>query len=162
MQICTRRRKQESQDKRSGATLVEMAVVLPVFFTLVFGFVEFGHVFMTVHVLNGAAKQAARSGVGDNSTTAKVKAKANTILSSLLGSTSDFTVEVLDGAVFDDPSVDAAAVDYSALPEADLSTAEPRQLFIVRVSVPYDDIAILGPKWLKNLNLRGQSVMRHE
>lgn len=162
MQICRRRRKAESPDSRSGATLVEMAVVLPVFFTLVFGFIEFGHVFMTIHVLNGAAKQAARSGVGDNSTTAKVEAKANSILSSLLGSTTDFTVEVLDGSIFDDPDVDASAINYSSLPEIDLSQAEPRQLFIVRVSVPYNEIAILGPEWLKDVNLRGLSVMRHE
>lgn len=156
-----RRKNRSGSSKRSGATLVELAIVLPVFFMMVFAFIEFGHVFMTVHVLNGAAKKASRVGVGDNSTTQAVKDEANKILGSLL-STSNFTIKVLDGSVFDDPNVDASSVNYSSLPEIDLSQAESRQLFIVRVSVPYDNIAILGPRWVKDVTLYGQSVMRHE
>lgn len=157
-----KRLRTQNKDERSGATLVETAVVLPVFFTLVFGFFEFGHVFMTIHVLNGAAKQAARVGVGDNSTTEKVKTKATATLQGLLGNNTSFTVEVLDGSKFDEPNIDPSTIDYSTLPEADLSTATTRQLFIVRVSVPYDEVGIMGPTWLTGLNLYGQSVMRHE
>lgn len=152
------------RDRRSGATLVELAVVLPVFFLFIFAFIEFGHVFMTIHVLNGAAKQAARLGIGDNSTTPKVKTKANEILASFLDP-SNFTVKVLDGSDFDDPNVDPKTVNYSNLNEIDLSTAEPRQLFIVRIEVPYDNISIwgsTGPKWLTSLNLYGMSVLRKE
>jgi hypothetical protein len=154
-----------TRERRSGATLVELAIVLPVFFLLVFAFIEFGHVFMTIHVLNGAAKTAARSGVGDNSTTADVKARANEILGGLLNPTSKFKVEVLDGSTFDDPNVDPNNIDYDSLGEIDLSTAEPRQIFIVRVSVPYDNISIwgpAGPKWVRGLNISGMSVLRHE
>ncbi len=147
--------------ERRGATLVELAIVLPVFFMLVFAFIEFGHVFMTIHVLNSAAKQAARLGIGDNSTTAAVKQKASAILSSSLDP-SLVTVEVLDGSVFDDPNVDPKNVNYSQLSEIDLSQAEPRQLFIVRCTLPYNSIAILGPRWVKDLTIYGQSVMRHE
>jgi Flp pilus assembly protein TadG len=34
---------------RDGTTIAETAVVLPVFFIVVFGIFEFGHVFMTIH-----------------------------------------------------------------------------------------------------------------
>lgn len=131
------------------------------FLLLIFAFIEFGHVFMTVHVLNGAAKQAGRSGVGDNSTTAKVVTKANQILSKI-SALSNLTVEVLDGSVFDNPNVDPSQVDYSSLPSIELAEAESRQLFIVRCSLPYNSIAILGPKWVKDLTVYGQSVVRHE
>lgn len=157
-----RKRNANSQEERAGATLVEMAVVLPVFFMLVFAFIEFGHVFMTIHVLNGAAKQAARAGIGDNSTTQKVKDKANEIVSAMLGPGHTVQIEVLDASAFDDPNVNPSNIDYSDLDEVDLSDMEPRQLFLVRCSLPYDDIAILGPKWVKNLNIIGQSVVRHE
>lgn len=165
--ICkTRRRAMDAQtrakDKRSGATLVEMAVVLPVFFLFVFAFIEFGHVYMTIHVLNGAAKQASRLGIGDNTTTQKVKDKAEEVLAGLISPNNDVTVEVLDGSVFDEANADATTIDYDSLPEIDLSQAESGQLFIVRLTVPYDDIAILGPKWVKDLTITGLSVMRHE
>ncbi len=156
------RKNNPSPDARSGATLVEMAFVLPWFFVFVLAFIEFGHVFLTVHVLNGAAKQASRAGIADNSETQDVKDKADEILTSLLTPTSVFKVEVLDGSIFDDPNVDASSINYDALPEADLSHAESGQLFIVRCTVPYDDIAILGPKWLTGVTLSGLSVMRHE
>lgn len=150
---------------RSGSTLVETAIVLPVFFLLIFGFIEFGHVFMTIHVLNGAAKKAARVGVGDNSTTQKVKDEANRILGGLLNPTTNFTVQVLDGSTFDSPNFQPGSVKYDGLPAADLGTYESRQIFIVRLSVPYDNISIwgsAGPKWVRNLNVTGMSVMRHE
>lgn len=165
--ICTMRRRaakarKKATNERSGATLVEMAVVLPVFFLFVFAFIEFGHVYLTIHVLNGAAKQASRIGIGDNSTTQSVKNKAEEVLAGLVSPTTHVTVQVLDGSVFDDPAVDPETVDYDQLPEIDLSEAESGQLFIVRLTVPYDNIAILGPKWINNLTITGLSVMRHE
>lgn len=164
MRIIRRNNPATSHD-RSGSTLVETAIVLPVFFLLIFAFIEFGHVFMTIHVLNGAAKQAARTGIGDNSTTEKVRTKATTVLSGLLNPTTQFDVKVKDGSTFDAPNFQPGNVDYDGLPDADLANYESRQLFIVRVSVPYDNVSIwgaAGPKWLRNLQLTGMSVMRHE
>ena len=69
---------------------------------------------------------------------------------------------IKNGDAFDVTGVNAAAISYGSLPNIELSTAERRQLFIVRVSVPYSDVAILGPKWLGGLTVYGQSVMRKE
>jgi Flp pilus assembly protein TadG len=77
----SRTRKQHTRD---GATAMETAVVLPVFFLLLFGFVEFGHVFMTIHTLKSAARRAARLGISETATTASVTALANQITSSAI------------------------------------------------------------------------------
>jgi hypothetical protein len=50
----------------------------------------------------------------------------------------------------------------TTLPNIELSTAPARRLFVVRITVPYNSVAILAPKWVKNMTLSGQAVMRHE
>ena len=49
-----------------------------------------------------------------------------------------------------------------ALPPIELSEAEPRQMFVVRASVPYNSISLLPMPFLKNCTLRAQAFMRHE
>ena len=58
-----RRHNTHNQPKRRGTTLVEMAVVLPVFFLFIFALMEFSHAYMVVSMLNAACKRAARYGV---------------------------------------------------------------------------------------------------
>ena len=146
---------------RSGATVVEMGVVLPAFLLMIFAFVEFGHAYMVIHVLNSAAKKAARYGIGDNATTAQVRAKAEEIVSGLLPA-HNFTINIKDGSAYDDPGVDASGIDFASLPNATLEDADSRTLFIVRVEVPYNNIAILGPTWASDLQLYGPSVLRKD
>lgn len=146
---------------RDGAVAMETAVVLPVFFLLLFGFIEFGHVFMTIHTLNSAARRAARQGISETATTASVTTLAREITSAAIPGSSA-TILVKNGSAFDTTGVNAATINYSALPNIELATAERRQLFIVRISVSYSDVAILGPKWLGGLTVYGQSVMRKE
>ena len=146
---------------REGATLAETAVVLPVFFVLLFGFIEFGHVFMVIHGLNSAARRAARLGVSETATTADVTAMARTVAGAAIHQDSA-TIMVKNGDAFEVTGMDASTINYSALPNIELSTAERRQLFIVRVTVPYNDIALLGPRWLGGLTVYGQCVMRKE
>ena len=148
-------------DHRRGATTVEFAVVLPVFLTMVWGMIEFGHAFMTMHVLNAAANSAARVGMTEYASTGDVVQRAEQILESAID-VGNVTIDVKDASVFDQPGMDPASVNYDALPDINLLDAEPRQLFVVCISVPYDEVGIMGPKWLTGLNLVGQSVMRHE
>ena len=116
---------------------------------------------MTIHTLNSAARRAARLGVSETATTASVTALANQIVSSAIPNTST-TILVKNGDAFDVTGVNASTINYSTLPNIELSTAARRQLFIVRVSVPYSNVAILGPKWLSGLTVYGQCVMRKE
>jgi hypothetical protein len=146
---------------RRGVAITETAVVLPLFFLMLFGLIEFGHVFMVIHSLNAAATRAARAGISESSTTSDVETLAEQIVASAM-SVNEVSVVVKDASVFDDPSCDPESVNCSTLPDLELSDAAERQLFLVRVSVNYADVSILGPKWLGNLQLYGQSVMRRE
>ena len=146
---------------RSGAAVVEMAVVIPVFFLFMFAFIEFGHAFMTIHIMNAAANKAARLGVGDNVTTAQVRNLAEEIVDSSFDIDPSLIL-VKDGSIFDQEGVDPSTIEYSGLPNIEVSEAETRQLFIVRIEVPYSDIAIFAPKWLSGITIRGMSVQRHE
>ena len=146
---------------RNGSTITETAVVLPIFFLILFGFIEFGHVFMTIHTLNSAARRAARLGISETATTVSVTALANQVVSSAIPGSSA-TILVKNGEAFDVTGVNASTINYSTLPDIELSAASRRQLFIVRVSVPYSSVAILGPRWLGDLTVYGQCVMRKE
>jgi hypothetical protein len=151
--LCTRRRR--------GATVVEMAVVLPVFGIFMAGLMEVGHAYMVMQVLNSAAKQSARLGAVEGKTTADAVAKAESIFSAAFDPV-QATILVKDGSCFDEPGFDASSVSYTSLPAIELADAEPQQLFIVRLEVNYDDVSLLPPFWIKNVTLTGQSVMRHE
>jgi hypothetical protein len=146
---------------RRGTTAVEVAVVLPVFFVFVWGLIEFAHAYMVVNLLNAAAKRAAREGVVDDVTTSQIVARVNEIVGSAID-TQHLTVHIKDASVFDQASVDADGIDYAALPNVELDDLEPRQLFVVYLEVPYNDVAIMPPRWVTSVTLKGQSVQRHE
>jgi Flp pilus assembly protein TadG len=153
--------KKSTSSNRRGTVIAETAVALPVFFLMLFAFIEFGHVFMTIHNLNAAARRAARLGVSDGATTADVEANAQEIVSKAIN-VNNATIIVKDASIFDTANVDASAINYSQLSDIELSEADRRQLFLVRVSVNYADIGIMGPRWLGDLQIYGQAVMRRE
>jgi len=155
-----RLRGRRRDENRRGATIVETAVVAPVFAIFLAAIMEFGHAFLVVGTLNAAAKQAARHGAVDGITTADVVAKANGILGAAL-ETSDATVLVKDASIFDAESL-PETIEYDELPNIEVSTAGRRQLYVVRIEVDYNDVAIMPPFWAKDVHLVGQSVMRHE
>lgn len=154
-------RRTQDRKGRDGSTTTETAVVLPVFFLMLFAFIEFGHVFMTIHTLNSAARRAARVGASETSKTADVSALAYQIVNAAIPGSSA-TILVKNGDAFDVTGMDASKINYATLPDIELKTAARRQLFIVRVSVPYSKVAIMGPKWLGDVTVYGQSVMRKE
>ncbi|MFN0199651.1 MAG: TadE/TadG family type IV pilus assembly protein [Planctomycetaceae bacterium] len=147
--------------RRSGAALVEMACVLPVFVMFLFTLFEFAHFFMVQNLLKAATTEAARQGTVDGASTAQVQQRVNEIIGAALD-TSHVTVLVKDASVFDDPEVDATGIDYAGLSNIDLAAAESRQLFLIRAEVDYHNVALFPPMWVANLRVTGQSVMRHE
>lgn len=154
-------RRERNTTERSGTTLVEMALVLPVFFLFVMAIIEFGHAYLVIGTMTAAVKKAARMGAADGVTTQQVIDEVERILGSSIDM-SNATILVKNGSVFDEPGVDASAVSYSSLGDLELTDAEDAQLFIVRVEVPYDDVALLPPFWAGGLQLHSESVMRHE
>lgn len=150
-------------DRRSGLQLVEFAVCFPVFLIFLFGFIEFGHIFMVIHSLNASATMAARSGISEDASTADVVARAEQIIGASVDVTlPDLVVMVKDGSVFDDPNVNPKTIDVASLPDVEVRDLDPRDLFLVRIEVPYDKVGILGPRWMRGKMLDGQSIMRKE
>ncbi|WP_437204699.1 TadE/TadG family type IV pilus assembly protein [Planctomicrobium sp. SH664] len=146
---------------RRGVVLVENALVISAFGIFLAGILEIGHTYMVISTLNTAAKRAARYGACEQITTQQVKEHANSFLSKSFKS-SKATIQVKDAGVFDTSNVTPGSIDYAALPNLELSNAKARQLYIVRITVPYKDVALIPPFWVKNLTLKGQAVMRHE
>lgn len=156
------RRTRRAPSNRRGTTLVELAVVLPVFFTFVFGIIEFGRLQLVSNMLTTACRNGARLGSAENATTAMAKARVQEIMSATLD-TNDLTVLVKDAGVFDTagPYPDSAAA-YASLADVELGDLEPRQFFLVRATVAYNDIALIPFSILDGVQLSGQALMRHE
>jgi len=64
-----------------GQSLVEFALVLPVFLLLLIGVAEFGRAWMTRNILTGASREAARIAAVQGNT-ASALSRANDVLSS--------------------------------------------------------------------------------
>src|SRR5262245_66569446 len=67
--------------RRPGTTLVEFAVVAPVFFLMSLGIIEFGRAMMVQALLTNAAAKGARAGCFDNATSSNVTSAGNAYLS---------------------------------------------------------------------------------
>lgn len=146
---------------RCGAVLVETALVSSVFAILMAGIIEFGHAYLVVGSISAAARGAARHGAVEGVTTTQVVAEANRLLGASFNAASA-TVRVKNAGVFDTSAVDPKTINYEALPDVEVSGLKMGELFLVRVEVPYDAVAILPPFWAKGITLRSQSVVRHE
>ncbi|MCC6491940.1 MAG: pilus assembly protein [Pirellulales bacterium] len=148
--------------QRRGTAIVETAVVMPVYVLLLLGIIEFGHAQMVTNLLQSGCRTAARLGSTQGPTTADAIAQ----VSQTLGAAVDpakVNVFVQDASSLDSggvwPTTDA---QVQALPPIELSEAEPRQMFVVRASVPYNSISLLPMPFLKNCTLKAQAFMRHE
>jgi hypothetical protein len=146
---------------RAGTTIVEMAIVLPVFFLFIFAIIEFGHAYLVIGTMTAAVKKAARMGAADGVTTQDVIDEVEEILGSSIDLT-NATIMVKDASVFDTSGVDPESISYSGLSDIELDDAVATQLYVVRIEVPYDDVALLPPFWAGGMTLHGESVMRHE
>ncbi len=146
---------------RRGVTIVETAMIMPVFVLFLASMMEFGHFFLVKHMTNAAARKAANYGCAEGVTNAQVESKAKETIGAAYDS-SKATVIVRDASVFDTPSVNPTTLNYDSLPAITLSSAETSQFFLVQIKVPYNNVALLPPFWLKNVTVTGRSVMRHE
>lgn len=147
--------------RRDGATSVEVALTLPIFGILLAGIMEFCHFFMVVHTLNGAARKGAHYGSYQGVTNTQVTTQVQTIVSGAFAS-SKATVQICDGAVFDTSNFNASTTNYNTLSTVDLTQCKTGANFVVQVSVPYNNVALLPPWWIQGATVTGRAVMRHE
>ena len=138
---CQRRAHHSRNDARRGIAAVEFALVLPVFFLMVFGMIEYGRMVMVQQSLTNSSREGARLAVVDGSTVDSVKDVVENYLSSA-----------------------AVAVDRNnILVSPDPATTAFGDPITVSIAVPYSDVSWLPtPAFLGNTTITATSVMRRE
>jgi len=61
------------QHKRRGAAVVEMALILPIFFAVVLGIIEFGRAMMVGQMVTNAAREGSRMAILNGTTNAQIE-----------------------------------------------------------------------------------------
>jgi Flp pilus assembly protein TadG len=147
---------------RRGTTVVETAFVLPVFLIFVLSLIEFGHALMIKNMLRSATRHGARLGATDgNSSTAVeqlVKQKLGAVMDPELANVSVKNAQVYDGG----GAVPTDGQAIEALPAMEVADAEPRQLFLVRARIAYNEVALVPMPFMNDVVLEGQAFIRHE
>jgi Flp pilus assembly protein TadG len=147
---------------RRGATVIEVAMIAPIFFLFVFGLIEYGRVQMISNMMNASCRSAARLGSTEGVSTADVQARVRQMMASCVAA-QHLTVEVKDASVYDGTgTLPQSETDFSAMPNLEVDDALSRQMFLVRASVAYNDIAMVPMPVLEGVTLRGKVFMRHE
>jgi Flp pilus assembly protein TadG len=139
---------QNQPERRRGAALVEMAVCLPVFLTVMLGMIELGRAIMVGQLVTNAAREGARLAIIDGSTNTQVTDAVKSFLTGAAGvPAGDITVTI---------TVSGSSSGNQ------LSNAKPRDLVTVNVSVPFSKVSYLPAKYMAGKKLTGVSAMRHE
>jgi len=141
-----------SKQQRHGTAVVEAALVLPVFFLAIAGIVEFGWGMMASQLVTNAAREGARRAIIDGNTNTAVEDYiATSLVDSLRIDATDVTVTI---EITPDPS--------NTTTGNNLLDAQPYDLIMVRVAVPYDAVGLIAGRWMGGTNIVAQTTMRHE
>jgi Flp pilus assembly protein TadG len=139
-------------DRRRGTAMVEMALVLPIFFTVVLGIVEFGRAMMVGQMITNAAREGTRMGILDGETNTTVTTWIESFLKDSINvSAADVTVTI---------TVDPATGNPD--PVDQIGNALSKDLVTIKVSVPFDKVSYIPGDYLSGKSLSAQSAMRHE
>jgi len=112
-----------ARKRRSGVAAIEMALLLPLLLTLVFGMIEYGSLFWRAQQVANAARNGARRGIMAGATASNVTTAVDqTMLASGMGTT-NYTV---------------------VLTPANPASLAAGGTFTVKVTVPYVDIKLTG------------------
>ena len=137
-----------SERTRRGAATVEMAVILPVFVTIMLGMIEVGRGLMVGQLMTNAAREGARLAVINGTTNSDVSTQVKTFMQGAANvAQADTTVNITI-------SNTAAAGQLTGATTGDLVT--------VTVTIPFSKVSYLPANYLANVTLSGSSAMRHE
>lgn len=167
-------RRRLRRTNRQGIEILELALLLPFYVMLVLGIIEFGRGFEVAQWLTASAREGARlamlynvvtekdktswanagqSGGGPGGTPTgndKVETDVKNFLEAVGIDPSDVTVDIV---AFDDDNTTIDLDDYQNVANT---------YFRVRVSVDYEDIALMNPVFMGGATLAGEIVVRHE
>ena len=152
-----------SRCARRGAAVLEMAVIAPVLFALIFGIIEFGRVLMVAQMATNGSREGARYAAQSGYTTAEVES---------------YTRQFLQSAGVSAGGVKSVTIQYFVPPEhplymsenggwvttSNLSAVTAGTPVKLTVDIDYDKVTWLPGGFIvgKNTTLRGATVMRKE
>ncbi len=146
------KRRANAFSRRRGAAVVEMALVLPVFFTVVLGIIEFGRAMSVSQMVVQSSREGARLAIVSGSTNSTVESRVKQFVSDTAGVAEDkVSVTITVTAAANNPN-----------PANSVAAANTGDLVNVRVDVPFSDVSLVTGKYLKDNTLRGETSMRHE
>lgn len=112
---------------RVGATSVELALTLPIFFLLLFGFYELSRANLIIHTAEAAVYEGARVGILPGATNAEVEDAVNAVL-------------------------DTIAINGATVSVTPNNLGAPSELVAVSVSINFGDNSALIPKFIGEAN----------
>jgi Flp pilus assembly protein TadG len=134
-----RRKRQLQRQSRRGAAVTEFAIVAPVFFLMVVGFIEFGRALMVQQVLINASRVGARQAITTGATLTEVTTAVQ-----------DYTTALA-----------VPGVDVSVTPDPE--AADPGDAVSVTTTVQFNDVSWMTSPWfLGGATLSANSQMRKE
>jgi Flp pilus assembly protein TadG len=132
-------RRRRWRTARTGAAVTEFAIVAPVFFLMIIGFIEFGRALMVQQVLVNASRVGARQAITTAATTTSVQTAVEEYSESLA----------------------VPGVEVSVAPNP--SSAAPGTTITVTTSVPFSEVSWMASPWfLSSTTLTSSSKMRKE
>ena len=131
---------------RSGASMVEFALILPLLTSVILGILEFGRAMQAVEVAVNAARVTARRAILPQSNdSAELTTRAETAFTNCALPVDGLTVTTkINGS------------------EADISTADRGDEVTVEVAIPFSNVSLITPRFLGSFSVRGSATMRKE
>ncbi|MFI4874426.1 MAG: TadE/TadG family type IV pilus assembly protein [Blastopirellula sp. JB062] len=130
------------RSKRTGAAVVEFAIVAPLFFLLVFGMIEYGRMVMVQQVITNASREGARRAVLDGATTSDVVATVEEFLAQA------------------SVSGDNLVINVNPNPPDSAHNGDPVE---VSIEIPFTDVSWMpSPMYLGGTTMEAKTVMRRE
>jgi len=121
-----------------ATAVVEMAVVLPLLLTILFGIIEFGWLFMVTHTLTSAAREGCRTAVLSGATDAYITAKVDAFMQPSGFKPGDYQLVITHS-----------------------NSADPTEIVIVKV--PYSKVSLVGGFFgFADFDIQGYAAMRKE
>ena len=131
---------------------METAIVLPIFFLVVLGIIEFGRAFMVMQLVNTGAREGARLAISDGTTNEEVK----TMIRNLVSNTASIPANKVD------VDIEIAPYPGNADPNDLIENAHKRDQITIDVSVAVADVSFVTPSAITSSHIRGTTTMRHE
>lgn len=137
-----------SSRSRRGAAAAETAMVLPVFFLLILGMIEFSRALSVSQLMTASTRSACRRAIIAGATSDEIVRDTRTYLSTMAGIAEE-----------------SISVDVSITPNRagnKIEKAQPGDIVAIKVDVPHTAVQYFAGRYLRTASLTSSCAMVHE